>query len=782
MTVPPDMPASPGRRTFLAGTGLLVSFALFGSMRVRAGQENTLGATILNPKLPGDLKIEPMLDAWIKIDATGVTVCSGKVELGTGVRTALWQVAADQLALPLERFRFVTADTALTPDEGYTAGSHTMADGGTAIFHAASQVRQMLVDAAAKKLGARASELVLDNGIITAPDGRQLTYEDAATGVDLHRFAAETSPPADPSAYRYIGRSIPRVDIPAKVTGGAAYVQDMRPDGMHHARVVRPPNHGAVLLSADIARVARMPGVVRVIRDGNYLAVVAKGEWQAILAMRALQASARWQQMETFPDNAAIHAHLKTLPRLDYVTTRDRAGAVHQASPRPVALAPAPLDAPHIDHLSATKQYVLHGSIGPSCALAVWRDGMLTVWTHSQGVFPLRAGIAGLLGLPREQVRCVHVEGSGCYGHNGADDAAADAALIAHRMPGVPIRVQWMRDQEAGWEPLGPAMETALEVATSEDGELIAWRHALWSTPHNERITNPGRLLPAWLVSTPIAPAPPSPIPQPEGDADRNAVPIYRVPEVRVDMHFVTQMPFRTSAMRSLGAHINVVTIESMMDRLAERHGHDPVAYRIAQLSDPRAIAVIRRAASEFGWTTTAARLPNRGVGFAFARYKNLMGYCALALEVETDAEARSIRILRVVVAVDCGQIVNPDGLANQIEGGVVQSSSWTLFEQVQTGAVGVKSVDWQSYPILRFPQVPERIDVHLLDQPGEPFLGAAEIAQGPTAAALVSAIGQATGRAVLQLPVIPHLWPAPMPVGNDPHAPAQLSKRTLRA
>lgn len=760
MTTQADKPASPGRRAFLAGSGIVVSFALFGAIRARAGQENTLGATILNPKLPGDLKIEPMLDAWIKIDATGITVCSGKVELGTGVKTALWQVAADQLALPLERFRFVTADTALTPDEGYTAGSHTMADGGTAIFHAASQVREMLVQAAATRLGVPPAQLVLDNGVIRSPDGGQLTYEEAAAGVNLHRFATETSPPTDPSAYRYIGRNVARVDIPAKVTGGAAYVQDMRPDGMLHARVVRPPNHGAVLISVDIPAVVGMPGVVRVIHDGNYLAVVAKGEWQAVLAMRALQASARWHQTETFPDNASIHRVLKTLPKLDYVTTRQGTAGVRQAPPVPEAPPPAPLEGAHVERVAATKQYVLHGSIGPSCALAVWRDGVLTVWTHSQGVFPLRAGIAGLLGLPKAQVRCVHVEGSGCYGHNGADDAAADAALIAHRMPGVPIRVQWMRDQEAGWEPLGPAMETALEVATGADGSLAAWRHALWSTPHNERITNPGRLLAAWLVSQPIAPSPPSPIPQPEGDADRNAVPLYRVPDVRVDMHFVTQMPFRTSAMRSLGAHINVVTIESMMDRLAERHGQDPVDYRLAQLDDPRAIAVIRRAADEFGWKTMAPRPPNRGIGFAFAQYKNLMGYCALALEVEVDPEHRSIRVLRVVTAVDCGQIVNPDGLTNQIEGGIVQSTSWTLFEQVQIGGVGVRSVDWQSYPILRFPQVPDRIDVHMLDQPGKPFLGAAEIAQGPTAAALVSAVGEATGQRVLQLPLVPNLWP----------------------
>ncbi|HVI56012.1 MAG TPA: molybdopterin cofactor-binding domain-containing protein [Luteibacter sp.] len=748
-----------GRRAFLAGSGLMVSFALFGSLRVSAGQENTLGATILNPKLPGDLKIEPMLDAWIKIDASGVTVCSGKVELGTGVKTALWQVAADQLCMPLHKFRFITADTALTPDEGYTAGSHTMADGGTAIFHAATQVRQMLVDAAASKMGVGAETLTLRDGVISAVDGRQLSYEQAAMGVNLHRFAQETSPAADPAKFKYIGKPVPRVDILAKVTGGAAYVQDMRPEGLLHARVVRPPNHGATLVSADVDTVARLPGVVKVVRDGDYLAVIARDEWQAIVAMRTLQSTANWKQTERFPTNATIHDLLRRLPRLDYVTTQTDGGAVHQAPPVPEAPLPPPMTGRSADRLDVTKQYVMHGSIGPSCALAVWRDGMLTVWTHSQGVFPLRAGIAGLLGLPKEQVRCIHVEGSGCYGHNGADDVAADAALLAYRVPGHPIRVQWMRDQEAGWEPLGPAMATSLDVSTDGQGALLDWRHALWSTPHNSRITDPGRLLPAWLIGASIAPSPPSPIPQPEGDADRNAVPLYRAASVRVDMHFVTQMPFRTSAMRSLGAHINVVTIESMMDTLAARHGQDPVDYRLAQLDDPRAREVIQRAADEFGWRDRK-RLPRgHGAGFAFARYKNLMGYCALALEIAVDDEKRAIEIVRVVTAVDCGQIVNPDGLTNQIEGGIVQSSSWTLYEQVLIGDEGVKSVDWQSYPILRFPQVPGRIDVHMLDRPGMPFLGAAEIAQGPTAAAIVSAVEQAVGHRPLQLPVVHGLW-----------------------
>ncbi|SHM15228.1 molybdopterin cofactor-binding domain-containing protein [Rhodanobacter sp. OK091] len=750
---PADAPVDKSRRAFLAGSGFMVSFALFGSWRALAGETNTLGATILAPDLPGDLKIDPILDSWIKIDAQGVTVCSGKVELGTGVRTALWQIAADQLAMPLDKFKFVTADTALTPDEGYTAGSHSMADGGTAIYHAAIQVRQMLLEAAAAKLGVPTKSLMLRDGIILSGDGRQMTYEEAAQGVNLHQQAKSVSPQGDPSAYRYIGHSIPRVDIPAKVTGGTAYVQDLRLDGMLHARVVRPPNASAQLKEIDTRAIETMRGVVKVVRDGNFLAVLAEHEWEAIQAMRALRERAQWQLTQTYPTNDTIHAVLKTLPERLYVTTRENNGPVKQVLSNASA---ASISAPASPtrSLAMTKQYVLHGSIGPSCAVAVFRNDMLTVWTHSQGVFPLRAGIAELLGLPKENVRCIHAEGAGCYGHNGADDAACDAAVLAYRTPNRPVRVQWMRDQEAGWEPLGPAMLTEINAVTDAHGKLQSWHHALWSTPHNSRIVNAGRLIPATLLAHPAAPASPAPIPQPEGDADRNAVPLYRIPSVRVDMHFVTDMPFRTSAMRSLGAYINVTTIEGMMDDLAEQFGEDPVAYRLQHLDDPRARDVIQRAANRFGWNLATPLPEGHGIGFAFSQYKNLMGYCAIALEVKLDKAARSVRIVRVVAAVDCGQIVSPDGLTNQIEGGIVQSSSWTLYEQALVGENGVQSVDWSSYPIARFPHIPAAIEVELIDRPGAPFLGAAEIAQAPTAAALINAIKRVVGWRPLHLPV----------------------------
>ena len=728
------------RRSFLRTGSLVVSFALFAPATLFA-KKDTLGTEILAANLPGSLKSNPMLDAWIRIDEQGISVYSGKVELGTGVRTALWQIAADQLAVPLEAIHFVTADTGLTPNEGYTAGSHTMADGGTAIYNASAQVRKMLLDAAAKKLNTTANSLSLKDGTIIAQDGRTLTYAKAVEGINLHKYADPVSPSSDPAQYRYIGKSIPRVDIPSKVTGGPAYVQDMRLPGMLHARVVRPPSRGAVLEEADIDGTRRMSGVVAVVRDGNYLAVVANNEWQAVLAMRALQQSAKWRPTRTWFTPDRLHQVLKELPHQDFVDANQPmvAGA---NGPRVKA--------------TTTKQYLHHGSIGPSCAIAHLDGDTLTVWTHTQGVFPLRAGLAGMLNMPLEKVRCIHVEGSGCYGHNGADDAAADAALIAMRVPGKPIRVQWMRDQEQMWEPFGAAMITELDASLDSSGHLANWHYELWSTAHNERITNPGRLMPTWLLAKSIVPDPSVPIPQPEGDADRNAIPPYRIPGLQVTMHFVTEMPFRTSAQRSLGAHVNVTAMESAMDEFAAATGKDAIAFRLEHLDDPRAKAVIELARDKFDWATRLRNLPSGGgVGFAFSRYKNIMGYCAIAMELHIDEETREIRFPYIVAAADCGQVVNPDGLRNQLEGGIVQSISWTLHEQVLFDKDGVKSVDWAAYPSLRFNQIPDVIETFLIDQPGNSFLGAAEIAQAPTAAALVNAMARATGTRSHRFPVM---------------------------
>ena len=720
------MTAMLSRRMLLAGTGALaVSFA--------SRAEDA-------PKLPGSLKDAPRLSGWVQVAPDGaVTVFTGKAELGQGIRSALIQVAAEQLYLPPDRITLVTADTARTADEGYTAGSHSMQDSGTAIMNAAAEIRAILVAEAATRLSLPAASLIPGGGRITAPDGRSLGYGELVSGLDPERLAQPGAPLKDPATFTVVGKPFPRVDIPAKVTGGAAYVQDLRLPGMLHARVVRPPRYGATLASLDAAPVAAMPGVVKIVRDGSYLGVIAKGEWQAVTAMRALAAAAVWTTGQALPQQAGIFDTIQALPSRDTVIL-DR-----KAPPPAVAKT---LRARYL------RPYGMHGSIGPSCAVAQLQDGTMTVWTHTQGVFPDRAALAELLAMPPDRVRCIHTEGSGCYGHNGADDAGADAALLARAVPGQPVRVQWMREQENMWEPFTPAMITEVEASLDPAGRIVDWQYGVWSNTHNMRPGNAGRLMPSWALATPLQPSPPMPIPQPEGGGDRNGIPLYDLPQARVVSHFIPEMPLRISAMRGLGAYANVFSIECFMDELASAAGADPVAFRLAHLSDSRARDVVSLAAKEFGWDAARSLPTGHGRGFAFARYKNLGAYCAVALEVAVDHETGRIRVVRADCAVDSGQAVSPDGIRNQISGGLLQSSSWTLYEAVTFSPTGITSQDWSGYPILRFPAVPESVAVHVIDRPGMPFLGTGEAAQGPTAAAIANALADAAKVRIRELPL----------------------------
>jgi CO/xanthine dehydrogenase Mo-binding subunit len=536
-----------------------------------------------------------------------------------------------------------------------------------------------------------------------------------------------------------MGRPLQRVDIPAKVTGGAAYVQDKRLPGMVHARVVRPPSYGAELVDCDISAIEKMPGVVKVMRDGNFLAVVASKEFLTIKAMNALAAAAKWKETARLPKQDELADVLTKLPSQD--------STIFERSD-PAAVGRKTIEA------SYTRPYQSHGSIGPSCAVAQFTDGAMTVWTHTQGVYPDRQGIAQMLKMPPENVRLIHVEGSGCYGHNGADDAAADAALIARAMPGVPVRVQWMREQEHAWEPYGPAMVTKLKASLDETGRIADWNFEVWSNTHSMRPGGAGCMLAAQHMAQSIAVPAPKPIPLPEGGGDRNAIPIYTFPNAHVVHHFIPAMPLRISAMRSLGAFHNVFSIESFMDELAVAAGADPVEFRLKHLDDQRGRDVIAKAAQGFGWQKRQKAPPDRGYGFAFARYKNLAAYCAIASEVEVNRETGRPRLLRAVAAVDAGQVVNPDGLVNQIEGAIVQSMSWTLYESVTFDDTRITSIDWQTYPILRFDAVPDSIEVHIINRPGQPFLGSGETGQGPAAASIANAIADATGKRLRNLPL----------------------------
>ena len=725
------------RRRVLEGAGaLIVGFSTQGAW----AQDQAAAPAAIAPKPPGSLKDAPYLDAWIRVDADGqITIFTGKAELGQGMKTAVQQIAAEELDVSFGSLKVVTADTGLTANEGYTSGSHSMQDSGTAIQHAAAQVRALLIAEAARRLGLSDDSLTTDNGVVIAPSGERFGYGDLIAGNMLHVQAGATSKQKDPATFKVVGTAVPRVDIPAKVTGGAAYVQDMRLPGMVHARVVRPPSYGAQLVACDTAAIEKMPGVVKIVRDGNFLAVIGSKEFLTIKAMMALASAARWRETATLPKQDDIARVLTGLPSQDLVIFKQSNVS---------AAGRITIEANYV------RPYQSHGSIGPSCAVAQQADGVMTVWTHTQGVFPDRQGIAEMLRVPPAGVRLIHVEGSGCYGHNGADDAAADAALIARAMPGVPVRVQWMREQEHAWEPYGPAMVTKLKASLSDDGAIVDWNFEVWSNTHSMRPGGAGSLLAAQHMAQPFAVPAPKPLPLPEGGGDRNAIPIYTFPNAQVVHHFIPAMPLRISAMRALGAYANVFSIESFMDELALAAHADPVAFRLKHLDDPRGRDVIELAAQRFGWTKGQRAPQNRGFGFAFARYKNLAAYCAIATEIEVDSETGRPRLIRAVAAVDSGQVVNPDGLMNQIEGAIVQSMSWTLYESVTFDDTRITSIDWQTYPILRFDAVPEKIEVHIINRPGQPFLGSGETGQGPAAASIANAIANATGKRLRNLPL----------------------------
>jgi nicotinate dehydrogenase subunit B len=726
-------PANLDRRQVLAGGGaLIVSFSLPDAF----AQDH---ATPAAPKPPGSLATSPYLDAWIRIDADGITVFTGKAELGQGFKTAFQQIAAEELDVPFASLKVITADTLLTADEGYTSGSQSTQYSGTAIQNAAAQVRELLLAEAARRLDLPAENLRTENGAVIAPDGRRLSYGELVADNLLHVQAQPKSKLKNPATYTVMGQPVPRVDIPAKVTGGAAYVQDMRLPGMVHARVVRPPSYGAELAECDTSAVEKLPGFVKVVRDGNFLAVVAQKEFQAIKAMKALSDGTKWKERSGLPRQDDLLSVLTGLKSND--TT------IFQQSD-PSATGQKTLEATY------TRPYQAHGSIGPSCAIAKLVDGAMTVWTHTQGVYPDREGIAEMLKVPQSSVRLIHVEGSGCYGHNGADDAAADAALIARALPGIPVRVQWMREQEHAWEPFGPAMATRLKASLDGNGKIADWNFDVWTNTHSMRPGGAGSMLAAQHMAEPFAVPAPKPIPLPAGGGDRNAIPIYKFPNARVVHHFIPAMPVRVSAMRALGAYHNVFSIESFMTELAELAGIDPVEFRLNHLEDKRGREVIEKAAKEFGWQKGQKPPRDRGYGFAFARYKSLAAYCAVASEVEVNRETGRARLVRAVAAVDSGQVVNPDGLVNQIEGAIMQSMSWTLYEAVTFDDTRITSIDWQTYPILRFDAVPDRIDVHIINRPGLPFLGSGETGQGPAAASVANAIANATGKRLRDLPL----------------------------
>jgi nicotinate dehydrogenase subunit B len=650
-----------------------------------------------------------------------VSIASGKVELGQGITTALAQIAAEELDVPLDKIRMLPASTAYSPDDGVTSGSLSIQDGGKALRLACAELRALLLGRAARQLNTPVHALVVEQGVIRG-GSRSITYWELAE--------AEGEIPGDaplkaPSAYRVVGTSAARLDLPGKFAGQPSYVQDMVLPGMLHGRVVRP-SYGF----SKLASLADIPAGVWLVRDGSFVGVLAEREEDAIAAAAKLRAKSTWQAAQALPQD--IHAWLR-----QHVAERNI--AKENSDPAAKARTVKRLKA------SYTKPYIAHASIGPSCALAHWKGERLEVWTHSQGIYGLRQDLAKVLGMREEDIVVTHVEGAGCYGHNGADDVALDAALLARSANGRAVRLQWTREDEFAWEPYGAAMAFELEAALDASGTIVAWRHEFWSNGHTHR---PGRaklptLTAAAHLAKPFELSPAVNPALPAGGADRNCIPPYEFADLLVVNNYVKEMPLRSSSLRSLGAYGNVFAIESFMDECAAAAASNPIAFRLKHLKDPRARAVLEKLAPLY---SSFEKTEGRGRGFGFAKYKNLGAYCAVLAEVQATHE---LRVTRLVAAVDVGLPVNPDGVVNQIEGGCIQAASWTLKEAWRAGAV-----TWEDYPILRFSEVPA-VEVILLRNT-ENSVGAGECTMGPTAAAIANALYDALGVRVRDLPLTP--------------------------
>ena len=713
------MTARLSRRAFLgAGGALVVAFGLpvRGSAQQLAGGDSALGKTLDTGEI----------DGFISVHAdSSVTIYCGKVDLGQGLRIAIPQMAAEELGVSLSRVTMIEGDTALTPDQGPTAGSSGVMRGGVQIRQAAATAREALIERAAVRLNRPAAELdAVDGSVRPKAGGAGISFGALVGDKRFERKVDSKAPLRDPRGYTIVGKPVQRPDVPGKVTGRHRFIHDVSVERMLHGRVIRPPAVGAKLVAVDEASVKDIPGV-RVVRINDFLGVVAGTEWDAVTAARQLKAT--WSESNALMGNDAVRAWLRAGPfDADEFLVRkgDAKAALTGLAKRVTAEYYWPVQS--------------HASLGPSCAVADVREGRATIWSASQATHKFRETYARMLGLANEAVRVVYVDGSGCYGMNGHDDAGADAALLS-RAVGRPVRVQWTRADELGWDPKGPPQLLAIEGGTSDDGKIAAWRTEMWLPKATANLPNVPLLAAeaAGIAQTPgIA----------TGLISQNGNPPYAVAHQEVVVHWIKTVPLRSSNIRAPGKIANCFAVESFTDELAASARRDPVEFRLQGLSDPRAIEVLKRTAALIGWKARPSPGPGGlGRGIAFIHYKNNESYVAIAVEAEVEKSSGAVRVRRVACAHDCGLIINPDALRLQIEGSILQTLSRTLFEEVMFDRARVTSVDWASYPILAFPDAPE-ILVDLVDRPQEPPLGAGEAAATPVPAALANAIHDAAG------------------------------------
>lgn len=683
------------------------------------------------------------LDDWLAIEPDGtVQAASGKVELGTGVCTALAQIVAEELDVPFEKVRMVMGDTRRTPDEGYTAGSMTINASGGALRQAAAEARRALLEMASERLDAGIDELAIRAGVISVvnhPD-RSISYAELMGGRRFNLSVTGSAPLKPPGTYQVVGKSIQRVDLPGKFTGRPSFVQDLRLPGMLHARLVRPPGPGAQLVSIDEGSIRDMPGLVKVVHRGNFVGIVAEREEQAVNLARQLKVE--WRESAAFPPMQDLYTYLQAQPTDDVVLTQQ--GDVEAELNR----------ADQQLHATYYQPYHAHASIGPSCAVADVKDDQITIWASTPGPYPLRNALAQLLDVPVEKIHLIHVEGAGSYGQNGSDDVAADAVILSQAV-GRPVRVQWSREDEFKWEPKAPAMVMDVRAGLDAQGRVVAWDYQVWSPSHTARPRFAGQLLTQQLLTG-------------QGDvpprfsfgAERNAPTNYSFPVQRIKVRWLARSPLRASSFRSLGGAENTFANESFMDELAAAAHIDALEFRMRHLSDPRLREVLEAAAQAAGWEVRPSPRPRQngvmeGHGVAFARYENDQAIVACIAFVQVDAESGAVRVKKIVLAHDCGLIINPDGLKNQIEGNVIQSLSRALKEEVKFDETRIQSVDWETYPILKFSEVPE-VDIVLINRPDQPALGAGEPSTVTTAAAVANAIFDACGARIRQIPFTP--------------------------
>jgi nicotinate dehydrogenase subunit B len=704
------------RRSLLKASGaLVVTFTLMPSRSALAAATG-----------PAKPVTPDRVDSYLAIGSDGrITVYSGKVELGTGVHTALTQIVADELDVPLNHVTLIQGDTLLTPDQGPTYGSLSIQNGGAQLRHAAATARRALLEKAAEKLKTDVSTLLIRDGQVIGPSGREVPLGGLVGAETLSIKLDEKAPLKSPADFKLVGKPVARLDIPDKVTGRFTFMQDFKRPGMLHGRVIMPAALGATLVSYDESSIRDIPGVVKVVRIENFLGVVAKSEWSAIKAARQL--SVEWSAWNGLPEQAQIWEHVRhtKVVKDDVTSNTGDAASVFAAAPR---------------KLTATYNFAIHthGSIGPSCAIAEFKDGKLTCWSASQSTHNLRKQLAAMLGTADENVRCIYVEGAGCYGRNGHEDAAADAALLA-RAVDAPVRVQWMRADEHGWDPKGPPTLLDMRAALDPGGKVLAWESELF-------IPNGGAGFVA-LVGADHAGLNSLGQLSPGGVINDLAIP-YTIPNVKTTAHRLESTPFKPSWIRSPGRMQNTFANESFIDEIAAAIGADPLELRLQYMSDARGAEVLERLAALSKWRDRPK--PDRrseiviGRGLAYVKYELVRTYVGVVAEVQVNTKSGEISAQRFYVAHDCGQIINPDGLRNQIEGNVIQTVSRVLKEEVNFNRSMVTSLDWASYPILTFPEVPEVV-IDLIDRPNEVPWGAGE----PTAALVPAAIGSAVFDAI---------------------------------